>query len=75
LQALQYLARDIQLMARKAATPLGVMHDVGHEEAWIIALLEQARYLKIRDDSGCWGIWPVFADVRSLFDCCSGAAA
>jgi hypothetical protein len=56
---------DVQLTARKAPTHIGIIHDPGHEEAWIIAMDEKPGYLQPLDYSGRWGIEPMVSDFKS----------
>jgi hypothetical protein len=37
---------NVQLTARKARTNIGIIHDPGHEEPWIVAMREKPGYLR-----------------------------
>lgn len=59
-----YLA-DVDLTGRRVRTHIGIIHDPGHAEAWIIALSERPSYLKTLEYSQRWGIEPMFSDFKS----------
>ncbi|MBK1836539.1 hypothetical protein JHL17_03865 [Azospirillum sp. YIM B02556] len=55
----------MQLTARKATTNIGVIHDPGHAEPWIIAMSATPGYLKTLDYSARRAIEPMFSDFKS----------
>jgi len=55
----------VQLTARKATTNIGVIHDPGHAEPWIIAMSATPGHLKTLDYSARWAIEPMFSDFKS----------
>jgi hypothetical protein len=60
-----YYLEDIELTARRARTHIGIIHDPGHAEPWIIAMSETPGYLRTLDYAGRWGIEPMFSDFKS----------
>ena len=50
--------------ARRARTHIGIIHDPGHAEPWIVAMSDQPRYLSTLDYSRRWGIEPMFSDFQ-----------
>lgn len=60
-----FALEDVQLTARKATTNIGVIHDPGHAEPWIIAMSATPGYLKTLDYSDRWAIEPMFSDFKS----------
>ena len=57
--------KDVELTARRAKTNIGVIHDPGHDEPWIIAKTDKPGYLTTLDYSKRWGIEPMFSDFKS----------
>ena len=60
-----FALEGVQLTARKATTNIGIIHDPGHEEAWIIAMSDKPGYLSTLDYAKRWGIEPMFSDFKS----------
>jgi hypothetical protein len=60
-----FTLQDVELTARKARTHIGIIHDPGHDEPWIIAMSEKPTYLTTLDYSQRWGIEPMFSDFKS----------
>lgn len=60
-----FALENVQLTARKATTNIGVIHDPGHVEPWIIAMSATPGYLKTLDYSARWAIEPMFSDFKS----------
>lgn len=60
-----YYLTNIELTGRRARTHIGIIHDPGHAEPWIIAMSEKPGYLKTLEYSARWGIEPMFADFKS----------
>src|SRR3954452_13188081 len=60
-----YYLEDVELTGRRARTPIGIIHDPGHAEPWIIAMSEKPGYLRTLEYSARWGIEPMFADFKS----------
>ena len=61
---IRYL-EDVELTARRAKTHIGIIHDPGHDQPWIVAMSEKPGYLTTLDYSGRWGIEPMFSDFKS----------
>jgi len=61
----EFYLENVQLTARKAPTNIGIIHDPGHKEPWIVAMSEKPGYLKTLDYSKRWGIEPMFSDFKS----------
>jgi hypothetical protein len=60
-----YYLEDVELTARRARTHIGIIHDPGHAEPWIIAMSEKPGYLRTLEYSARWGIEPMFSDFKS----------
>lgn len=60
-----YYLDDIELTARRVRTNIGIIHDPGHAEPWIIAMSDRPGYLPTLDYSQRWGIEPLFSDFKS----------
>ena len=60
-----YYLEDVELTARRARTHIGIIHDPGHAEPWIIAMSEKPGYLPTLEYSARWGIEPMFSDFKS----------
>ena len=60
-----FALEDVQLTARKATTNIGIIHDPGHPEPWIIAMPSKPGYLRTLDYSARWAIEPMFSDFKS----------
>lgn len=56
---------DVELTARRARTHIGIIRDPGHDQPWIVAMSEKPGHLTTLDDSGRWGIEPMFSDFKS----------
>ena len=56
---------NVHLTAKRASTNIGIIHDPGHPEPWIIAMDAQPGYLKTLDYSARWAIEPMFSDFKS----------
>jgi hypothetical protein len=46
-------------------TNLGILHEPGHPEPWIIALNDPPNRATVCDDGSRWGIEPMFSDFKS----------
>lgn len=60
-----FALENVQLTARKATTNIGIIHDPGHPEPWIIAMPSKPGYLRTLDYSARWAIEPMFSDFKS----------
>jgi hypothetical protein len=60
-----FALENVQLTAKLANTSIGVIHDPGHEEPWIIAMPASPGYLKTLEYSNRWAIEPMFSDFKS----------
>jgi hypothetical protein len=56
---------NLRLTAKRVTTNIGVIHDPGHAEPWIIAMSDPPSYLKTLEYSQRWGIEPMFSDFKS----------
>lgn len=61
----EFALENVRLTARQATTNIGVIHDPGHAEPWIIAMSATPGYLKTLDYSARWAIEPMFSDFKS----------
>jgi hypothetical protein len=60
-----YSLENVELTGRRARTHIGIIHDPGHTEPWIIAMSEPPSYLRTLEYSQRWGIEPMFSDFKS----------
>ncbi len=51
--------------AARVRTNIGVIHDPGHDQPWIVAMSAKPGYLTTLDYSKRWGIEPMFSDFKS----------
>jgi hypothetical protein len=58
-----YYLEDVELTGRRARTHIGIIHDPGHAEPWIIAMSETPGYLRTLEYSARWGIEIVFTQM------------
>jgi Transposase DDE domain len=56
---------NVALTGKKMCTNIGIIHDPGHEEPWIIAMSAKPGYLTTLDYTRRWGIEPMFSDFKS----------
>jgi hypothetical protein len=56
---------NVELTHRRISTNVGMIHDPGHDEPWLIAMSEKPSYLTTLDYSARWGIEPMFSDFKS----------
>jgi hypothetical protein len=56
---------NVDLTGRRARTHIGIIHDPGHAEPWIIAMSEKPSYLRTLEYADRWGIEPMFSDFKS----------
>jgi len=61
----RFYLKDVELTAKRARTHIGIIHDPGHAEPWIVAMSDQPKYLSTLDYSRRWGIEPMFSDFKS----------
>lgn len=64
-KARTFYLEDVELTARRVRTHIGIIHDPGHREPWIIAMSERPGYLRTLDYGQRWGIEPMFSDFKS----------
>ncbi len=57
--------QGIQFTAKRIETNIGIIHDPGHVEPWIVAMSEKPSYLSTLDYTNRWGIEPMFSDFKS----------
>src|SRR4051795_4685426 len=60
-----YYLENVELTGRRARTHIGIIHDPGHAEPWIIAMSEKPSYLRTLEYADRWGIEPMFSDFKS----------
>jgi hypothetical protein len=60
-----FYLEDVDLTGKRARTHIGIIHDPGHAEPWIIALSEPPNYLRTLEYGQRWGIEPMFSDFKS----------
>jgi len=56
---------DVRLFASGVPTNLGILHEAGHPEPWIIAMDCAPNRAAVRDYGRRWGIEPLFSDFKS----------
>lgn len=56
---------DVRLFASEVPTNLGILHEAGHQEPWIIAMNCLPTKAAVRDYGSRWGIEPLFSDFKS----------
>jgi len=60
----RYLS-DVRLFNHGIPTNLGILHEAGHPEPWIIAMNDPPNRATVRDYGSRWGIEPLFSDYKS----------
>ncbi|MBV8702466.1 MAG: transposase, partial [Acetobacteraceae bacterium] len=66
LAAQQPCLTDVELTAvQRVRTNIGVIHDPGHDEPWIVAMSAKPGYPTTLDYAKRWGIEPMFSDFKS----------
>jgi hypothetical protein len=68
-----FYLEDVELTGKRARTNIGIIHDPGHAEPWIIAMYRFALpkgpakpgYLKTLEYGARWGIEAMFSDFKS----------
>ena len=60
-----YYLEDVELTSKKRRTHIGIIHDPGHSDPWIIAMSERPGYLRTLEYGMRWGIEPMFSDFKS----------
>ncbi len=56
---------NVALTAKRVTTNIGIIHDPGHPEPWIIAMSAKPGYLTTLGYTERWGIEPMFSDFKS----------
>ncbi len=56
---------QVRLFAAGVATNLGILHETGHKEPWIIAMDCPPTRAKVLDYGARWAIEPTFSDFKS----------
>ena len=56
---------DVRLFDHGVPTNLGILHEAGHPEPWIIAMDCAPNRAAVRDYGSRWGIEPLFSDFKS----------
>jgi hypothetical protein len=57
--------RDVMLFESGVMTHVGIVHDAGHDEPWIIAMDSAPTRAKVLDYAARWPIEPMFSDFKS----------
>jgi Transposase DDE domain len=65
LAGTQLYLTGVELTAKRAPTNIGVIHDPGHDEPWIVAMSDEPTHLSTLDYARRWGIEPMFSDFKS----------
>lgn len=60
-----YLTGVALTAVQRVRTNIGVIHDPGHDEPWIVAMSARPGYLTTLDYARRWGIEPMFSDFKS----------
>jgi hypothetical protein len=60
-----FYLEDVALTGKRARTRIGIIHDPGPAEPWIIAMSEPPSYLRTLEYGQRWGIEPMFSDFKS----------
>ena len=60
-----FCLEDVDLTGKRARTNIGIIHDPGHAQPWIIAMSATPGSLKTLEYGGRWGIEPMFSDFKS----------
>ena len=56
---------NVRLFDRGVPTNLGILHEAGQPEPWIIAMNDPPNRATVRDHGSRWGIEPLFSDFKS----------
>lgn len=56
---------DVELTGKRVRTHIGIIHDPGHAEPWIIAMSDPPGYLTTLEYAARWGVEPMFSDFKS----------
>jgi len=56
---------NVALTGKRVSTNIGIIHDAGHAEPWIIAMSAEPSCLSTLEYSRRWGIEPMFSDFKS----------
>lgn len=56
---------DVRLFAAGVTTNLGIGHEAGHEEPWIIAMECLPTRATVQDYGARWAMEPTFSDFKS----------
>lgn len=57
--------KNVQLTEKRITTNLGIIHEEGHPEAWMIAMSAAPSFYSTLDYSMRWSIEPMFSDFKS----------
>ena len=60
-----FYIENAELTGKRVKTNIGIIHDPGHQEPWIIAMSTRPCYLRTLEYSDRWGIEPLFSDFKS----------
>ncbi len=58
-------SQGVALTGKRVSTNIGIIHDPGHAEPWIVAMSAEPSYLSTLEYSRRWGIEPMFSDFKS----------
>ncbi|MFZ1828338.1 MAG: transposase [Candidatus Competibacteraceae bacterium] len=56
---------NVRLFNQGVPTHLGILHEAGHPEPWIIAMHDPSNRATVRDYGSRWGMEPMFSDFKS----------
>ena len=60
-----FYLEDVELTAQRAKTQIGIIHDPGHDQPWIVAMSDKPSYRTTLEYSERWAIEPMFSDFKS----------
>jgi len=60
-----FYIENAELTGKRVKTNIGIIHDPGHQEPWIIAMSSRPCYIRTLEYCDRWGIEPMFSDFKS----------
>lgn len=60
-----HFLENVTLTGQYEKTHIGVIHESGHEESWIIAMSQKPNFYRTLDYGMRWSIEPMFSDFKS----------
>ena len=61
----QHFLANVSVTRKATRTHIGIVHEKGHKEPWIIAMSQKPDYYKTMDYGLRWGIECMFSDLKS----------